>query len=76
MPGGYTLHLVEMNGKADADKLGVRLGRLCITHKVPVTAVARHMGVTRAAVYRWFQGAVEPQAATRPKIEEYISTLG
>lgn len=75
MSHGYTLRIRDLNAKADKRKLGVRLGRLCIKHDVPVTVVAQRMGVTRATVYNWFCGVSAPQASAVSLIESYIASL-
>jgi len=75
MSQGYSLRIRDLNAKADARKLGVRLGRLCIEHDVPVSVLAQRMGVTRATVYNWFCGASAPQANVTTPIEAFIATL-
>jgi transcriptional regulator with XRE-family HTH domain len=75
MSHGYTLRIRDLNAKADKRKLGVRLGRVCIKHDVPVTVVAQRMGVTRATVYNWFCGVSAPQASAVSLIESYIASL-
>lgn len=75
MSHGYTLRIRDLNAKADKRKLGVRLGKLCIQHDVPVTVVAERMGVTRATVYNWFCGTSVPQASAATLIESYIASL-
>lgn len=75
MSTGYSLRIRDLNAKADKRKIGVRLGRACIKHDVPVSVVARHMGVTRATVYNWFCGASAPQDSTLVLIETYIASL-
>ena len=75
MSHGYTLRIRDLNAKADKRKLGVRLGRLCIKHDVPVTVVAQRMGVTRATVYNWFCGVSAPQASAVSLIESYVASL-
>ena len=75
MSTGYSLRIRDLNAKADKRKIGVRLGRACIKHDVPVSVVARHMGVTRATVYNWFCGASAPQDSTSVLIETYIASL-
>ena len=75
MSHGYSLRIRDLNAKADKRKLGVRLGRLCIKHDVPVSVVAQRMGVTRATVYNWFCGTSVPQASAVTLIEAYITSL-
>lgn len=75
MSQGYSLRIRDLNAKADKRKLGVRLGRACIKHDVPVMVVAERMGVTRATVYNWFCGASAPQASAVTSIEAFIASL-
>jgi len=76
MSHGYSLRVRDLNAAADKRKLGVRLGRACIEHDVPVSVVAQRMGVTRATVYNWFCGVSAPQATIHALIESYIADLG
>ena len=75
MSTGYSLRIRDLNAKADKRKIGVRLGRACIKHDVPVMVVAKHMGVSRATVYNWFCGISVPQDTTVGLIEHYLSSL-
>ena len=75
MSRGYSLRIRDLNAKADKRKLGVRLGRLCIKKDVPVTVIAKRMGVTRATVYNWFCGASATQANLTTPVEVYIAEL-
>ena len=75
MSSGYSLRIRDLNAKADKRKIGVRLGRVCIKHDVPVSVVAKHMGVTRATVYNWFCGGSAPQTTTVGLVESYIASL-
>jgi len=73
MSQGYSLRLRDLNRRAPSKSLGVRLGKVCIKHDVPVTVVAKRMGVTRQTVYNWFAGATNPQPALATLIESYIT---
>ena len=75
MSTGYSLRLRDLNTKADQRKLGVRLGKACIEHNIPVTVVAERMGVTRATVYNWFSGASAPHPSTVTVIESYLASI-
>lgn len=61
MSYGYSARLIELNKRADKRLLGVRLGRVCIKHNVPVADVASQLGVSRQTIYNWFTGASNPQ---------------
>jgi DNA-binding XRE family transcriptional regulator len=73
MSQGYSLRLRDLNRRAPNKALGVRLGRVCIKHDVPVTVVAKMMGVTRQTVYNWFVGASNPQQSLVTLVESYIT---
>ena len=75
MAQGYSLRLVEQNNKADERRLGVRLGRVCIAHNVPVTVVAQRFGVTRQTVYNWFRGSSAPSDAMTAIMHTFINSL-
>lgn len=75
MSHGYSLRLQDLNRRADGRKIGVRLGRACIAHNVPVSVVAKRMGVSRTTVYNWFCGVTSPQDSALTLIEAYIASL-
>jgi transcriptional regulator with XRE-family HTH domain len=75
MMHGYSQRLIEQNGKADEHLLGVRLGRACIKHQLPVSAVAREFKVSRQTVYNWFSGASSPSASLRTSVDTYLAKL-
>lgn len=75
MAYGYSIKLLEANRDADGSHLGVQLGRLCIRRGIPVSEVAKALGVTRQTVYNWFCGAAAPQDGSALLISEYIEQL-
>ena len=75
MAQGYSLRLAEQNKVADDRRLGVRLGRVCIAHDVPVTVVADRFGVTRQTVYNWFRGASDPSPIYTSAVQTFVGTL-
>jgi DNA-binding XRE family transcriptional regulator len=75
MSYGYSQSLVDANKKADAKSLGVALGRLCIKHNIPVSDVAKELGVSRMAVYNWFWGTYSPTRHLTHKVTAYINSL-
>jgi len=75
MPVGYSVRILNKNLTADADKIGVRLGRLCIEKDVPVRDVARRLNVSKQSVYNWFMGLKTPQEDTVERIEAYMLEL-
>lgn len=72
---GYTLHLQQLNRKADKRKLGVRLGRHCISMGIPVTDLVKMFGVSRQTVYNWFNGVHDLRPAQRARAKELFPFL-
>lgn len=75
MSKGYTISVVDGIRSADKSHVGVQLGLACVSHGISVADVAESLGVSRQAVYKWFCGAVVPQAAHLDAIEAYLSSL-
>lgn len=73
MSYGYTTRVDSLNKKADQSLLGVRLGRMCIEHDVPVAEMASQLGVSRQTVYNWFTGSFEPNSELAVYIEALLS---
>ena len=72
---GYSIRLIQLNKSADRKLLGVRLGKLCIKHDLPVSSVASKVGVSRQTVYNWFIGATQPKPAFASRVENLINRL-
>lgn len=72
MSFGYSLRVAEAIREADANLIGVRLGRYCLQHDIPVLEVASELGVTRQTVYSWFCGEREPSKAAERAIRTYL----
>ena len=75
MSYGYTLNLVSLNKSASARSIGVKLGRKCIKHGVPVADVAERLGVSRQTIYHWFSGKSRPSEQMANQIEKLIPQL-
>lgn len=72
---GYSIRLIRLNKSADRKLLGVRLGKLCIQHDVPVSSVATKLGVSRQTVYNWFIGTTSPNPSLALRIEKFINLI-
>ena len=70
---GYSFPLHLANQNADPRLIGVRLGKYCIKHSIPVVKVAEQFGVSRMTIYQWFTGATRPRSAKVEKIEKYLA---
>jgi len=75
MSYGYSIRLIELNKKANKRSLGVRLGKLCIKHDLPIAQVSIHLGVSRQTLYNWFEGVCEPHHTVSDKVEEYLDSF-
>jgi hypothetical protein len=67
----YSAKIVRLNAEADPERLGVSLGRLCISRQIPVTQVCLDLDVCKAAVYQWFSGKREVGKHLRLKVAAY-----
>lgn len=76
MSYGYSAKLIKLNKQASRKLLGVRLGRVCIAHDVPVAEVAYKLVVSRQTIYNWFVGASNPRPELVPSIEKFIASQG
>lgn len=73
MSYGYSQRLVELNKHASTKSLGVALGRACIKAALPVSDVARLVGVSRATVYNWFTGICPPHPKHHASINKLLN---
>lgn len=75
MRSGYSHALVQHLAKAKTDTPAVALGRLCVTHGVPVRQLADSLGVSRQTVYNWFWGHHAPSADQARAILALVAQL-
>lgn len=71
----YSIKVYQLNADADYTKLGVQLGRLCISLGVPVNKVASDLDVSKSVVYSWFTGRHDVGKHLREKVEMYYRAL-
>ncbi|MGI9136097.1 MAG: helix-turn-helix domain-containing protein [Candidatus Nanopelagicales bacterium] len=69
---GYSFRLVQANHTADSKRIGVALGRYCISKDIPVAEVAEKFDVSRMTIYSWFTGVSDPH---RSKAEQIAAML-
>lgn len=72
----YDPALIEMIQKADQNKLGVKLGMLCIKKDIPVHDVADFFNVSRPIVYAWFKGEIKVPNRLITKVADILKKLG
>lgn len=73
MSYGYSARLIEANKQADVNLPGVKLGRICIKHDVPIAKVAMYLGVSRQTVYNWFTGVYSPTPAIARRVSDFCA---
>ncbi len=56
MSRSYSHRFLLALQQADGDRLGVRLGRLCVEANLPVSYVAKALETSRISLYNWFKG--------------------
>mgnify|MGYP003351008469 CR=1 FL=1 len=64
---------IQLNKKADKDRLGVALGRVAIQHGISVADIAEMLAVSRQTVYNWFTGAYDPKPEYTKAIEKLLA---
>ena len=72
---GYSSRIIKLNKEASGRLLGVKLGRVCIKHDIPVTYVAGILKVSRQTVYNWFTGATNPHDNITGTVKKLIIKL-
>lgn len=72
---GYSNRMYTAVRLAPKERLGVRLGAVCIDAQIPVQIVAQWMGMSRQGVYFWFTGETEVAERHHRKVERIIQVL-
>jgi transcriptional regulator with XRE-family HTH domain len=72
---GYSQLIVLANKSADGKRLGVKLGRYCISEGIPVKDVMEFFGVSKQTVYNWFIGETEVSKSYRPEISDFLAKV-
>ncbi len=65
---GYSFRLVQANQAADSRKIGVVLGRYCISKDISVYEIAQKFDVSRMTIYSWFTGVSDPHPSKAEQI--------
>lgn len=56
MPRSYSHRFLLALQHADGERLGVKLGRLCVEANLPASYVAKALETSRISLYNWFKG--------------------
>jgi hypothetical protein len=74
MPRSYDYKFLLELQRADPNRLGVKLGRLCVEANLPAAYVAKVLSTSRTTVYAWFRGqGIREEKRTR--IETFVDIL-
>ena len=71
---GYSLSLVRRVTSKQYRPFA-KLALKAIEHNVSILEIAKHLGVSRTAVYAWFIGKYEPSESKFNKLERYLGTM-
>lgn len=75
MAKGYSTLTVREIHEADADLLGVKLGKICVEREIPVADISEHFHVSRVTVYSWFRGKTVVSGKHADKMRTLIAKL-
>jgi predicted transcriptional regulator len=74
MPRPYDHKFLLDLQKADPNRLGVKLGRVCVEANLPAAYVAKVLETSRTTVYSWFRGqGIREERRTR--VETFIDII-
>lgn len=74
MPRSYDHKFLLDLQKADPNRLGVKLGRICVEANLPAAYVAKVLETSRTTVYSWFRGQ-GIREERRSKVETFIDLV-
>lgn len=69
-----TIERVKALEAGQFNALSVELAKLCVEARLSPAAVARILGVTRGAVYRWMKGG-KIREERRPRVQEFVEMI-
>jgi len=74
MPRSYDHKFLLQLQKADPNRLGVKLGRLCVEANLPAAYVAKVLETSRNTIYSWFRGQ-GIREERRVRVETFIDLV-
>lgn len=69
-----TVERVNAMEAGEFNALSVELAKLCVQAKMSPADVAKVVGVTRGAVYRWMKG-LKIREERRPQVQEFVEVI-
>jgi DNA-binding XRE family transcriptional regulator len=71
MPFGYSHNFalqIEAKYKSDKNNPVFQMGHLAVEKEVMLSEIASELGVSKQAIYKWFEGAYAPKEDVMKKI--------
>ena len=72
-PRGYSTLFLRKIAEADLELPLNQFASVCIDRELPITEIARRLGVTRATVYNWFTGKATPRSNQQAKMQKMMA---
>ena len=69
-----TVERVNAMEAGEFNALSVELAKLCVEAKISPSNIAKILGVTRGAVYRWMKGG-KIQEERRPRVQKFVEAI-
>jgi predicted transcriptional regulator len=69
-----TVERIKVLEAGQFNAMSVELAKLCVEAKLSPAAVAKVLGVTRGAVYRWMKGS-KIREERRPRVQEFVEVI-
>lgn len=70
----YSGQFLSELDRADPERIGVQLAKICIKANLPATYVAKAFGVSRMSIHSWFRGKYVREKNYN-KIVDFIKTV-
>lgn len=74
MPRSYDYKFLLELQRADPNRLGVKLGRVCVEANFPAAYVSKVLDTSRTTIYAWFRGQ-GIREEKRTKVEAFIDIV-
>lgn len=75
MSYGYSAKTIQLNKRADSNRLGVALGKASIKLGISVADVAGTLKVSRQTIYNWFIGSYDPKDIYTKSITSLLNSF-
>jgi hypothetical protein len=69
-----TVERVQAMEAGEFNSLSVEFANLCVEAKISPASVAKVVGVTRGAVYRWMKGS-KIREERRPEVQKFVEVI-